>query len=392
MRHGAGVVVAGTGMEAATHDTSEEDLTLIYLCPLVWQPLKVNFARRFELLSEKCSGYIFTMSGIRQRGTTIKKFRVYTEPDDGSRSRHCRRVWLQAILPLFLLWKRRRRRNVVVAYDAYGSGLAGVLLKCVLRAKLIIEINGDDQNQWTAEHGSIKRIFMGLLFRLSVTLADAVKVVNSHQEAFVKKHFPRKQIYRYPDFMASEYFASLDSMQGDYLLSIGYPFHLKGMDVLIRAFQDVSHKYPSCRLKIMGFSDAAELTRFKALAKEDFRVEFLKPGWIEDVAELVRGCYAFVSASRREAAARVIFEAMACRKPIISSRTNSGNDYVRHGETGFLFDVGDSKDLATKLDLLLENPERARKMGEEGFQWLEREFCEGVYIDKFILMIREVSA
>ncbi len=373
-----------------TDTKSRGELHLIYLCPLVWRPLQVNFARRFQRLSESCSGYIFTMSGSRQKWVVIERFRVCTEPD-ASPIRHLRRVWVQGVLPVFLLWKRRRQRNVVVAYDAYASGFAGVLLKVVLGARLIIEINGDDQNQQTAEHSSIKKVFMGMLFRLSVTLADAVKVVNSHQEAFVKLNFPRKRVYRYPDFMASEYFASLNSTQGDYLLSIGYPFDLKGMDVLIRGFQEVVHKHPTCKLKIMGFSEAAELTRYKALAQEDPRIESIKPGWIEDVAEHVRGCYAFVSASRREAASRVVFEAMACRKPIISSRTNSGNDYVRDGETGFLFDVGDSKDLAAKLDVLLESHERAKEMGEAGFRWLEREFCEEVYIDKFLSMIREVA-
>ena len=357
----------------------------------MWKPLKANFARRFQLLSETCSGYVFTMSGNRQRGVAIERFRVYTESDHASPMRHLRRVWVQGVLPVFLLWKRRRQPNLVVAYDAYASGLAGVLLKVLLGASLIIEINGDDQNQQTVDHSLIKRSFMSLLFRLSVTIADAVKVVNSHQEAFVRLNYPRKRVYRYPDFVASEYFSSLSSTQGDYLLSIGYPFDLKGMDVLIRGFQEVVHKHPRCRLKIMGFAEPAELTRYKALAQEDPRIEFIKPGWIEDVAELVRGCYAFVSASRREAASRVIFEAMACRKPIISSRTNSGNDYVREGETGFRFDVGNSKDLAAKLDALLENHERAKEMGEAGFRWLKKEFCEDVYINNFLSMVRTVA-
>ncbi len=384
------MVVAGTGTESIVDPKSRGELHIIYLCPFVWRPLQVNFARRFQRLSERYSGYIFTTSGARQRGVAIERFRVYTEPDCGFPMRHLRRLWIQVGLPVLLLWNQRHQRNVVVAYDAYVSGFAGVLLKFILGAKLIVEINGDDQNQHTAEHGSIKRLFMSMLFRLSVTVADAVKVVNSHQEAFMKKNFPRKRMYRYPDFMASEYFSSLNSTHGDYLLSIGYPFYLKGMDVLICGFQEISHKYPTFKLKIMGFSEAAELARYKALAQEDPRIEFIKPGWIEDVAEHVRGCYAFVSASRREAASRVVFEAMACRKPIISSRTNSGNDYVRDGETGFLFDVGDSKDLAAKLDVLLESHERAKEMGEAGFRWLEREFCEEVYINKFLSMIREV--
>ena len=366
------------------------EMRIIYLCPLVWRPLQVNFARKFQRLSEACSGYIFTMSGARQKGVAIGRFAVYAEPDCRFPMKYLRKLWIQVGLPVFLLWNQRHQRNVIVTYDAYVSGFAGVILKVILGARLIIEINGDDQNQHTTEYGSIRKSFMSMLFRLSVTVADGVKVVNSHQEAFMKKNFPHKRVYRYPNFVASEYFSSLTSTRGDYLLSVGYPFYLKGMDVLICGFQEISHKYPSFRLKIMGFSDEAELARYKALAQENPRIEFIKPGWIEDVAEQMRGCYAFVNASRREAAARVVFEAMACRKPVISSRTNSGNDYVRDGVTGYLFDIGDPKDLAAKLDDLLGSHERAREMGEAGFLRMKEEFSEDVYMKKFLSMIREV--
>jgi glycosyltransferase involved in cell wall biosynthesis len=231
---------------------------------------------------------------------------------------------------------------------------------------------------------------MGALFRLAVTAADAVKVVNSDQEAFVRKAFPRKRVYRFPDFVASDYFSGLGAADGEYLLSIGHPFHLKGMDLLIRGFREVAAKYPGLKLRIMGYASPAELSQYRRLAREDPRIEFVKPGWIEDVGEQMRGCIAYVSASRREAGSRVVFEAMACAKPVISSRTNSGNDYVRDGETGFLFDVGDSKDLAAKLGLLLDDRDRARRMGEEGLAWLMREFDEPVYIEKYYRMIQEV--
>ena len=364
---------------------------VIYLCPLVWRPLQVNFARRFERLSAKCSGSIFMMSGARQRGMAIERFRVYAEPDTGW-TKYVRRFWVQVVLPVLLLWNRRAQRNVVVSYDAYLSGLAGVLLKIVLGTRLVVEINGDDQNQHVREHSWMRTVAMSTLFRFVLTMADAVKVVNSHQEAFIQRNFPRKRVFRYPDFAATEYFSGLSRTNGEYLLSIGHPFHLKGVDIVIRAFQDIVSKYPTLKLRIMGYAEVAELAHYKALAREDPRIEFVKPGWVEDVGEQLRACYAYISASRREAASRLVFEAMACAKPIVSSRTNSGSDYVRDGETGLLFDIGDSKDLAAKLDWLLTDRERARTMGEAGCGWIKREFSEPVYIERFHTMIQEVLA
>jgi glycosyltransferase involved in cell wall biosynthesis len=377
---------------APMDDTRRDDPYVIYLCPLVWRPLQANFAPRFQRLSDTCSGAVFTMSGTRHRGTPIGRFRVYTEPESGSPLKYLRRCWVQIGLPVALLWAQRHERKVVVAYDAYLSGLAGVLLKAILGAKLIVEINGDDQNQGAQEHGSVRRFLMGALFRLAVAAADAVKVVNGHQEAFMRKKFPRKRIYRFPDFVASDFFSSLDRTDGKYLLSIGHPFHLKGVDVLIRGFQSIAARYPDLKLRIMGYTSPSELARYRQLAGEDPRVQFVGPGWIEDVGEQVRGCTAYVSASRREAGARVVFEAMACAKPIVSSRTNSGNDYVRDGETGFLFKTGDSQDLAQKLQLLLDDRDTAQRMGQAAFAWLVQEFSESAYLEKFNRMIREVLA
>jgi glycosyltransferase involved in cell wall biosynthesis len=332
------------------------------------------------------------MSGARQRGIEIGRFRLYAEPQTDSPAKYLRRLWIQFGLPVLLLWNQRHQRNVIVTYDAYFSGVAGVLLKLVLGTSLIVEVNGDDQNLRVADHGLARKLAMDALFWMSVTMADAVKVVNSHQETFVRSRFPKKRVYRFPDYVATEYFSSLDTNSGDYLLSVGHPFHLKGMDVLVRAFQHVVKKHPGIRLKIMGHSTPRELAELKALAGRDPRVEFLKPGWIEDVAEQLRGCYAYVSASRREAAGRVVFEAMACAKPVVSSRTNSGNDYVTEGRTGLLFNTGDWQELALKLEQLLDDREKAQAMGRHGFNQIRSEFSESIYIKKFRAMIGDVVA
>lgn len=371
--------------------SKQRKLILVYLCPLVYQPHRINFAGRFKRLSERCAGYIFTLSGGRQRRLLCDAFQFFSEAEGGFVDRHIRRIFVQMILPVRLLWETRRAIDVIVAYDAYASGLAGVVLKLLLGTKLIVEINGDDQNQSSSGNGLIKRALMTMSFYASVKFSDAVKVVNTDQERYMRTTFPSKAIYRYPDYVASDYLASQESVQGDYLLSVGYPFQLKGMDILIQAFLLASRKYSWAKLKIMGFATEAELSHYRALANNDPRIEFTKPGWIEDVAELLRGCYAFVSASRREAAARVVFEAMACRKPILSSRTNSGIDYVRDGETGLLFNIGDVEDLVSKMDILLSDAQRAREMGDAGYSWLQEEFSEQRYVQMFLAMAEEVA-
>jgi glycosyltransferase involved in cell wall biosynthesis len=104
----------------------------------------------------------------------------------------------------------------------------------------------------------------------------------------------------------------------------------------------------------------------------------------------MRGCSALVVASHVDAAPRVIFEAMACRKPVVATRTNGACDYVSDGETGILCSIGDMEDLAVKLETLLRDPSHARAMGEAGFAVLDQKYSEACYIERMLGMLGDV--
>lgn len=366
-----------------------ERFNLLYLCPLVWRPEKVNFAGRFTRLSKCSSGYIFTLSGSRQRKVPIGDYQFCSETYRGVIHRQLSRMWIQVIVPLFILWRGRHAATVIVAYDAYASGIAGLVIKLLSGAKLIVEINGDDQLLETFRW-DIRGKFRRLLFHVSTICADAIKVINTQQEQYLRTHYSGKKIFRFPDYAATDYFTSLGPVQGEYLLSVGHPIQIKGIDILIEAFKAVSEKYPRVTLRIMGHFEGAEKEICQRLVGEHPRIEFVSPGWIEDVGAQMRGCYALVCASRREAQGRVIFEAMACKKPIVASRTHGAMDYVRDGKTGLICEVGSWHDLAAKLDIILSNPQMAQQMGEAGHRLVEEELSECAYINSFVSMVREV--
>lgn len=362
---------------------------ILFLNPVVYRPLKVNFARKYQLLSQAFSGEIFTTSGVPQRKLPIFAFRFYAaRANIHNLGKHLKQLWVQLALPIYLNWKGSSMK-VIIAYDPYASGFAGMVLRFILRAKLIVEVNGDYHRREPAEN-IMKKGIMRFVSWLALRASDAVKTVNRDQEEYFANRLPGKSVYRFPNFIASDYFTSLESYQGNYVLSVGYPFDLKGMDVLIRAFQTIWHKHDRMKLRIMGYCPEEELKRYKQMAQDDKRIEFIEAGWIEDVGEQMRGCYVFVNAARADAMPRVNMEAMACRKPIVSTRTNGGLESVEDGRTGLLCEIDDVEDLARKLDEILSDPKLAEEMGQTGFERLKKEYCEEKYISRFESMIREV--
>jgi glycosyltransferase involved in cell wall biosynthesis len=361
---------------------------LLYLFPLVWRPDKANFARRFERLSGRFHGEIFSLSGSRVSGLSLGRFKFYSEKfQDGVVGRFVSRLRLHLLLPLRLY--RRGSLSCVVAYDPYGSGINGLLLKLLLGARLIVELNGD-HHEHRPSGNPLKNWIMGAVLWASLSRADAIKVVNSSLERYVRGRFAGKPIFRFLDFVADGYFRTLDCQQGDYLLSVGHPFDAKGVPELIEAFHIVAARHPELKLRIMGHCPPGELERFRELARGDARIEFVPPGWVEDVGEQMRNCYALVNASHFDAAPRVLFEAMACRKPVVATRTNGAVDYVLDGETGLLCEIRNVRDLAAKLEKLAGDRDRARAMGEAGFVRLEQAYSESRYEGYVRAMLDEV--
>lgn len=60
----------------------------------------------------------------------------------------------------------------------------------------------------------------------------------------------------------------------------------------------------------------------------------------------------------------VLVEAFAHGLPVLASNLGSMADIIEDGETGLLFAPGDAGDLASKVKWLLENPQKAQKIGE----------------------------
>jgi glycosyltransferase involved in cell wall biosynthesis len=83
--------------------------------------------------------------------------------------------------------------------------------------------------------------------------------------------------------------------------------------------------------------------------------------------------------SLNEGMGRVLVEAMAAGKPVVASRVGGIPDLVIHGKTGFLVPPADEKALADGIKKLLDDPEKAWEMGQQG-----RKLCQQFSLEAMI--------
>jgi glycosyltransferase involved in cell wall biosynthesis len=99
----------------------------------------------------------------------------------------------------------------------------------------------------------------------------------------------------------------------------------------------------------------------------------------EEAMELMADCAFFVLPSRAEGVPRVLIEAMAMRKPVISKRVCGIPYLVNDGVDGFLVESDDVDGLACKMELLENDPGLATRLAEAGHKRVFHPFSEVSY-------------
>ena len=149
---------------------------------------------------------------------------------------------------------------------------------------------------------------------------------------------------------------------GEYFFLPGRLHRWKRADLAIRAMQRLNRDVP---LKIAGTGeDEAQL---RALAGGDRRIEFLGRVSDDQLIDLYAGAIAVPFVPVQEDYGLVMVEAFNARKPVVTCRDSGEPVYfVQHGVNGLVVEPT-AEALAAAFQSLLDEPERAAEMGDNGF-------------------------
>lgn len=156
----------------------------------------------------------------------------------------------------------------------------------------------------------------------------------------------------------------------------------KGQDALIQAWPRVLRAVPDAALLLVGGGPyRPSLQELAASLGVAGSVRFTgSVPWEELPAHYDAGdVFAMPCRTRRrgldvEGLGIVYLEASATGLPVVAGDSGGAPDAVLDGETGLVVEGRSVATVAAALSGLLEDPERARKMGEQGRAWVEREW------------------
>lgn len=152
----------------------------------------------------------------------------------------------------------------------------------------------------------------------------------------------------------------------------------KGQLDFLEAAARLKTACPAARFAIVGKGGMEQLLRERITALDLDRIAVLVP-FCDDVAAVLNALDVLVHpAVGTEALGLVIWEAMACGKPVIASRLDGITEAFVENEHGFLVPPGDAPALVGAMHVLLAKPELRARFGAAGREWVCQNFSQEI--------------
>ncbi|HAS83699.1 MAG TPA: glycosyltransferase family 1 protein [Verrucomicrobia bacterium] len=212
---------------------------------------------------------------------------------------------------------------------------------------------------------------------------SAMFVVTAYmRDELIRQGFAPERIHIFPPIPApaGQTFSSSFS-EANRIIFAGQIIRGKGLDALLRSLTLCRQPF---RLTVLGSgSHQAYCERLAAELGLSDRVEF--PGFVpfEQLASYYReATLVAVPSLWPEPIATIGLEVLRYGLPVVGFDAGGIRDWLRDGETGFLIPWMDLPAMAEKIDHLLANKSEARRLGEQGRLFVNREYAFEPYIER----------
>lgn len=159
------------------------------------------------------------------------------------------------------------------------------------------------------------------------------------------------------------------------LLFLGRIHPVKGVDILLHAWQAVERRFPDWELHVAGPDNGGYLDEMRALAAllRLERIMFCGPLYGDDKRKAYAEASLFVLPSYSENFGMTVAEALAAGTPAIVTHGAPWAGLMEQG-AGWWIEHGVDPLVACLDRALLVSPERLEEMGRAGREWMRRDF------------------
>ncbi len=289
------------------------------------------------------------------------------------------------------LYRRRRRYDAWHVHIAHYLGAVCALMGRWLKVPVLTKVSG----WWELEKGTLapwNGLPNWLAYRCLRHTAKWQAISHRIAARLELRGIPASRIVYVPNAVDTSRFARIvreDEGTPPRFVFIGRLVAEKGLTVLLGAFSDMAQSHPYATLLLVGAGRMREELEQQA-ADLGITSHVTFAGHDEDIERPLAFANIGVLCSRIEGLSNTLLESMAAGLPMVASRISGNEDFVRHGENGWLFEEGDRAGLARCLgDAASLSPSGRAAMGEQARATVHREAGLDQVLDQLMALYQD---
>jgi len=197
-----------------------------------------------------------------------------------------------------------------------------------------------------------------------------------------------------PDAAGSSAFPGLPAGKQAVLMAAQFVRWKKHNDFITMASY-IGEKIPGAVFILAGDKKILEQQEYvreleSSIAEKGLKDQFVWTGFVEDMPRLLQNVDCVVLPACNEPFGRIVVEAMAAGKPVVSIRGGAIPEIIEDGVSGCLVEPGDSKSMAESVCTLLRDGELARRIGENGDLRVSQKFTIQRTVREFEQLVKAV--
>ncbi len=300
---------------------------------------------------------------------------------------------------------REENINGLMCDNPFTSALVGVALKKKFGLPLLIHSMAEMiDNHYYLREQKINYL-KNIIARRNIKYADIIRVsTRTEIENWRRRRNDGNKLFNAPFYIDFAPFVAVSPNQelrrrllgksyDRIALYVGRFAKQKDLLTLVRAIREAVKDNYKTHFVLLG--DGPELERIKKLIAElGVGVNISLPGKVsyDKIAEYFLAADLFVISSIYEGTCMVLHEAAICGLPVVATEFAGAVDYVEPGKNGYLTPIGDYRELAKKINLVLKNKEKAKEMGDFARNKVKKEFNRELALEKYQKMVEKLVA
>jgi len=274
------------------------------------------------------------------------------------------------LFTIFVIMRIIQRKKIDILHlQGYGSVVCGLIAGTICRKPIIVKEEWVDPN--------ISRLQSFLDYLLSTFTTRAIAISKYARKFLIeKKGMKEDKIVLIPNGIPVDEFRDAAKKGGKYRRKefgisddvtvvgmVGMLHANKGHRYFIDAAHAVTRQNPNTKFMIIGDGEIRSKLE-QQVAQLGLENHVIFAGHQSNMPEVLTMLDIFVMASISETWPTSLMEAMAAKKPIITSDSGGSSEIIKDGLTGLIVPVKDSMAIAEKINYLIDNPVQSSFLAE----------------------------